>query len=152
MIAGVRHFGIVVSNMERSLKFYRDLLGLKIERSMNESGSFLDNMLNLKNVKVKTVKMSAPNGITLIELLEFSFPKGNMNKRHVHDLGSSHVAFTVSDLDAVYKFLQSSGVKFNCPPQLSPDGYAKVTFCLDPDDTPIELVQVLNSNILLKDK
>ena len=69
MIAGVRHFGIVVSNMERSLEFYRDLLGLKIERSMNESGSFLDNMLNLENVKVKTVKMSAPNGITLIELL-----------------------------------------------------------------------------------
>mgnify|MGYP000114723570 CR=1 FL=1 len=44
----------------------------------------------------------------------------------------------------IYQKLTESGVKFNAPPQLSPDGYAKVTFCLDPDNTPVELVQVLN--------
>jgi len=38
MIKGVRHIGISVTNMERSLTFYRDLLGLKLERNMNESG------------------------------------------------------------------------------------------------------------------
>lgn len=152
MLTTVRHSGIVVTNMEKSLKFYRDLLGLKIERSMDESGSYLDNMLNLENVKVKTVKMSAPDGFTLIELLEFNYPEGSVNKRRINDLGASHIAFTVSDLDKMYETLQSSGVKFNAQPQLSPDGYAKVTFCLDPDDTPIELVEVLDSNIILKDK
>ena len=52
----VRHIGIVVTNIEKSLKFYRDLLGLKIERSMNESGEYIDNMLGFENVHVKTCK------------------------------------------------------------------------------------------------
>ena len=139
----VRHTGIVVTNIEDSLKFYRDLLGLKIERSMNESGEYINNMLGFENVHVKTVKMSASTGNTLVELLEFTQPVGSNMIRKVNDLGTSHAAFTVSDIDEIYLKLKQSGVKFNAPPQLSPDGYAKVTFCFDPDKTPIELVQVL---------
>ena len=139
----VRHIGIVVTNIENSLKFYRDLLDLKIERSMNESGEYIDNMLGFENVHVKTVKMSASTGNTLVELLEFTEPTGSKTICEVNDLGASHAAFTVSDIDETYLRLIQSGVKFNAPPQLSPDGYAKVTFCFDPDKTPIELVQVL---------
>ena len=71
MIKEVRHIGIVVKNIENSLKFYRDLLGLKIVRDMNEHGNHLDNMLSLDNVEVRTVKLSVNENITLIELLEF---------------------------------------------------------------------------------
>jgi catechol 2,3-dioxygenase-like lactoylglutathione lyase family enzyme len=139
----VRHVGIVVTNIENSLKFYRDLLGLKIDKSMNESGEYIDNMLGFENVHVKTVKMSASTGNTLVELLEFTKPTGSKLIRSVNDIGASHAAFTVSNIDEIYLKLKHSGVKFNAPPQLSPDGYAKVTFCFDPDKTPIELVQVL---------
>ena len=143
MLTEVRHIGIVVKNIENSLKFYRDLLGLQIQRAMNESGEYIDNMLGFKDVKVKTVKMSAPNGLTLVELLEFDVPKGSNLSRHVNDIGASHVAFTVSNIDEMYNKLKQSGIKFNASPQLSPDGYAKVTFCLDPDNTPVELVEVI---------
>ena len=148
MLNEVRHIGIVVKSIDVSLKFYRDLLGLKIQRSMDEYGKHIDNMLGFENVKVKTVKMNAPNGSTLIELLEFDNPKGNSQHRYVNDLGASHVAFTVSDVEKLYHKLLDSGVKFNSPPQLSPDGYAKVVFCFDPDQTPIELVQVLDPDVL----
>ena len=57
MLIDVRHVGIVVNNIENSLKFYRDIFGLQIQRSMNESGKYIDNMLGFENVKVKTVKM-----------------------------------------------------------------------------------------------
>ena len=143
MLTDVRHIGIVVKNIENSLKFYRDIFGLQIQRSMNESGKYIDNMLGFENVKVKTVKMFAPNGPTLIELLEFDAPKGRDLSNQINDLGASHVAFTVSNIDEIYGKLKQSGIKFNAPPQLTPDGYAKVTFCLDPDNTPIELVEVI---------
>ena len=143
MLTDVRHIGIVVKNIENSLKFYRDIFGLQIQRSMNESGKYIDNMLGFENVKVKTVKMFAPNGPTLIELLEFDVPKGRDLSNQINDLGASHVAFTVSNIDEVYDKLKQSGIKFNASPQLSPDGYAKVTFCLDPDNTPVELVEVI---------
>lgn len=142
----VRHFGIVVSDMERSLHFYRDLLGLKVVWVMDESGEYIDNMLSLQNVRVATVKMSANSGSTLIELLEFnSHPRETPSKREVYTIGPSHVAFTVDDLDVVYRRLSQAGIRFNAPPQLSPDGYAKVTFCQDPDGTLVELVEVLEA-------
>lgn len=152
MITGVRHIGIVVTDMERSLRFYRDLLGLTIERNLIECGEYIDNMLSMKNVKVNTIKMSAKDkGPTLIELLEFKSHQSNsFANSEIAKIGASHVAFTVDDLDKTYSELITAGIKFNAPPQYSPDGYAKVTFCHDPDGTPIELVQVLNSSVLYK--
>jgi len=145
LVKETRHFGIAVGNMERSLHFYRDLLGLKIVRQMNESGEYINNMLSLDDVKVKTIKLSASEGKTIVELLEFNSHPVENKGRKIFDIGASHVAFTVSNLDECYNFLIKSGVKFNAPPQLSPDGYAKVTFCMDPDGTPVELVEVLTS-------
>ena len=144
----VRHCGIVVSDMERSLSFYRDLLGLKVVRGMEESGEYIDNMLSLRDVRVSTVKMSAPDGPSLIELLEFhSHPAESPTKTKAYSVGPTHVAFTVDDLDATYRRLLDAGVRFNAPPQLSPDGYAKVTFCRDPDGTLLELVEPLETEL-----
>lgn len=152
LIKETRHIGITVTNMENSLKFYRDLLGLKIVRVMNESGQYIDNMLNMSNVKVNTVKMSANNGVTLIELLEFKSHPNIPKDMQISRIGTSHLAFTVYDLEKCYDYLCKYGVKFNAPPQISPDGYAKVTFCNDPDGTLIELVQILDESILNGDK
>lgn len=138
----VRHFGIVVSNLEKSLHFYRDLLGLEIRRDMPEEGEFIDTILGLKGVKVRTVKMAAANGDTLVELLEYQSHKGKKRENYeIFDLGASHVAFTVENVGEEYKRLQEDGVHFTCSPQVSPDGKAKVTFCYDPDGVPIELVE-----------
>lgn len=144
LLKNVRHFGIAVNNLETSLNFYQHLLGFKIVRSMDESGEYIDNMLSLNNVNVKTVKLSINDGITLIELLQFKSHEGNSKKRNFFDCGASHLALTVYDLDECYNELKKNGVKFNSKPQHSPDGFAKVVFCKDPDGTPVELVQVLN--------
>tara|TARA_B110001454_G_scaffold212657_1_gene229709 strand:+ start:300 stop:737 length:438 start_codon:yes stop_codon:yes gene_type:complete len=145
MIKEVRHIGIVVSNMKKSLEFYHELLGLKIIRDMNEKGDYLNNMLSLKDVEVRTVKLSANDQITLVELLEFQSHNDDQI-RNFYTIGTSHLAFTVDNLQKTYEYLLKNNVKFTSPPQLPPDGYAKVTFCEDPDGTPIELVEVINSS------
>lgn len=139
----LRHAGIVVSNLEEALHFYQDMLGLKVVKRMEESGDFIDNISALEDVKVTTVKMAVEDG-NLIELLYYhSHPQGADADKPISWIGASHVAFTVEDLDAEYKKLTKSGVRFNCPPQISPDGYAKVTFCRGPDGVLIELVELL---------
>ena len=145
MIKDVRHIGIVVSDMEKSLKFYRDLLGLKIKSLVNEEGEFLDNMLAHENVKNKVAKLVTEQGNALVELID-SRSYGNKKDRDFFTIGASHFAFTVDDLEKTYDYLVENGVKFTAPPQQTPDGFAKVTFCEDPDGTPIELVQVINSD------
>ncbi len=148
----LRHTGIVVSNMERALYFYRDLLGLKVVRVMEESGKYIDELLGLKDVKVTTVKLSADEGGSLLELLQFkSHPIPRFSgERAIYGLGPSHVAFTVSDLKSVYDRLSKAGTVFTSSPVLSPDGLARVVFCEDPDGTPLEIVEQLASPPELK--
>jgi len=145
MIKDVRHMGIVVSDMEKSLKFYRDLLGLKVKSLVDEEGEFLDNMLVHENVKNKVAKLYAKNGNALVELID-SKSYGNKKDRDFFTIGASHFALTVDDLNETYDYLIKNGVKFTAPPQQSPDGFAKVTFCEDPDGTLIELVEVINTD------
>lgn len=140
----VRHFGIVVSDLERSIKFYTELLGLKIEKQSYETEGHITNMLALPAAIVTTVKMSADEGQTLVELLYFHNPKSKPEQAPgPTKIGPTHIAFTVSNLDEIYKRLKEAGVQFNCSVQFPSNGFAKVTFCKDPDGTLIELVQEL---------
>ena len=138
----IRHTGIVVSNLERSIHFYKDLFGFQITRQMEESGDYIDNMLAMRGVKVTTVKMMAPDG-PMVELLQLHSHQRIQKTRAINDIGIAHIAFEVEDLDAEYNRLKNEEVSFNSPPQLSPDGYAKVAFCRAPEGTFIELVEVL---------
>lgn len=140
----IRHIGIVVSDMERALRFYRDFLGLRIVNSARESGPYLEQMLALPGVRVHTAKLSAGANSTLVELLAFESHRDRpVQSRRIHSIGPTHVAFTVDNVDREYERLLQQGVCFNSPPQRTPDGYAKVTFCRDPDGMPVELVEVL---------
>ncbi len=139
-----RHAGIVITNRKRSLRFYCDLLGLKIYREMHEAGDFVDSILGLKKVKVNTIKLSADGNGGLVELLSFSsHPKKMDTKRKIFSVGPSHIALTVDNLDTIYKKLLKAKVPFTSAPLISDDGSAKVTFCKDPDGNFVELVQIL---------
>ena len=142
MIKSVRHTGIVVTDLEASLYFYRDLLGFKVAKQMEEEGDYIDNVLSLRNVKITTVKLTSPSG-QMIELLKYHSHPAEQRTREICEIGISHIAFTVDNLDIEYERLRTKGIQFNSLPQLSPDGYAKVTFCKAPEGTLIELVEVL---------
>jgi len=138
----IRHFGIVVSDLDRALHFYRDLLGLRVTKSMEESGEYLSNITGLAGARATTIKLAADDG-KLVELLYFhSHPSRPAGSKGISEIGPSHVAFTVENVDEEYDRLSKEGIEFNSAPQLSPDGYAKVAFCRDYDRTLIELVEI----------
>lgn len=142
MIKNIRHTGIVVTHLDESLRFYEDLLGFRIIKKMEESGSYIDNMSALQGIRVTTIKMSSPDG-QMVELLKYhSHPREAM-LRDSCEVGISHIALTVENLDKEYERLTKEGIRFNASPQRTPDGYAKVTFCRAPEGTLIELVEVL---------
>lgn len=139
----IRHIGITVTDLDKAMGFYGDLLGFRVVKRMEERGEFIDRISGLEKIRVTTVKMAADDG-SLIELLHYhSHPRPRRGEEKICAAGLSHIAFTVEDLDAEFKSLSKAGVKFNSEPQISPDGYAKVAFCRDTDGNLIELVEVL---------
>jgi len=143
MITKMRHTGIVVTDMDRSLKFYRDLLGLEVVLDREQSNAFLDKLLALEHVKMRVAIVKAQDG-NQIELFQFySHPDKPVDQVTINRVGCSHVCFAVDDVDKDYQRLRDAGIQFNCSPTVSPDGYAKVTYGHDPDGTTIELTQIL---------
>lgn len=143
MITQIRHTGLVVADLEGALRFWRDLLGFKVEKQMDESGPHIDAMMGLKDVRVTTVKMTAPEG-GMIELLHFqSHPDKPAWLGKPYSTGFTHIAMTVVNLDVAYKKLADAGAVFPAPPQHSPDGIVKVIYCRGPEGVLLELVEML---------
>ena len=145
MVVKVRHTGIVVADMEKALSFYRDLLGIdKVLVDAEVKNDFLERISSLPGVTLRAVMLEAPDG-NRVELLQYlSHPRTPPAQVACCDIGCSHLAFQVEDVEALYAKLLEAGVEANAPPQVDPQGYAKVTFVHDFDGTLIELVQILD--------
>lgn len=143
MISAIRHTGLVVTDLDRALHFWCDLLGFKVVKQMEESGSNIDAMMGLQDVRVTTAKLAAPDGF-LLELLCFhSHPDKPRWEGTPYSTGFTHIALTVDDLDQLVSKLTQEGFSFPALPQHSPDGYAKVIYAKGPEGVLLELVEVL---------
>ena len=143
MITAIRHTGLVVRDLKRALHFWCEVLGFKVVKQMDESGPHIDALMGLREVRVTTAKLAAPDG-NLIELLHFhSHPDQPQWNGTPYSTGFTHVALTVVDLDQVILKLSNEGGSFPAPPQLSPDGYAKVIYAKGPEGVLLELVEIL---------
>ena len=67
----------------------------------------------------------------------------NSIDKKVYNVGACHIALQVYDIEAAYSELSRKDVCFISRPELSSEGIAKVCFCFDPDNTRIELVEML---------
>lgn len=144
MITGIRHIGLVVANLEKSLDFWCNAMGFNVVRKLDEYGPHIDAMMGLKSVRVTTAKLSAPDG-NLLELLQFhSHPDRLKWEGTPYTTGLTHIALAVKDLSETCQRLKKLGVSFPSDPQISPDGAVKVIYASAPDGVLLELVEVIN--------
>ena len=140
----IRHTGIVINDLDKELRFYRDILGLKVVTENTETGEYIDKLFGLKDVKVKIIKLKAGDG-NLLELLYHEHHTKKPTEKEVQDTGYSHISFTVDSIDHEYKKLKDAGIKFNYAPQIAPHKKAKVAYFRDPENNFIELVEELEN-------
>ncbi len=117
------HVGIKTANLERSLAFYCDVLGLERTESvtiLNKDYHFVGN---------DTISIEIEEG------------KPGDSQADMKELtGLYHLAFTVDDIEATAAMLREKNVPFVIPPvQLRPD--RKICFILDPDGVYIQLIE-----------
>ena len=143
MTVDIRHIGLVVTDLDLALHLWCEIFEFRVMKRMEESGPYIDAMLGLAGVQVTTVKLAAPSGY-LIELLRFhSHPDRPTWEGRPYSTGLTHIALTVTDLDAICVKLAAIGATFNAPPQFSPDGTVRVTYCMGPEGVLIELVEII---------
>ena len=146
MIHGIHHTCITVSDLDRSVVFYRDLLGLELvmTEESERSGDDRSKALGVPKAKVKLAILRA--GDDQVELIEYVTAKGRPYDRHNNDAGAMHIAFQVQDIDTVYRRLVDHGVRFTSPPVTIPAGPMqgwRWTYFYDPDGVSLEIIQTV---------
>jgi catechol 2,3-dioxygenase-like lactoylglutathione lyase family enzyme len=143
MILNTRHVGIVVQDMEQSLHFWRDVMGLKVAIDFWEQGEFIDTVQHLSGVNLRMIKLTAPDG-SMIELLkDEAHPTPPTERNDLCDRGIRHIAFTVADVEESWRTLRGQGCEVLSHPVVSPDGRARLFFVRDPEGNLLEIVQML---------
>jgi catechol 2,3-dioxygenase-like lactoylglutathione lyase family enzyme len=144
-ILAADHTGITVSNLERSLAFWRDVLGFELSHTAHQTGELAREITGVAGAELKLAVLKAPGGHK-IELLEYLTPPDRTKHTDLRpcDVGSVHVALTVNDLNAVLQRIVASGWKTAGKPQTlqsGPNAGKHVVYVRDPDGTTIEFMQ-----------
>jgi catechol 2,3-dioxygenase-like lactoylglutathione lyase family enzyme len=142
-ILAADHTGITVSNLERSLAFWRDVLGFELSHRAHQTGELAAEITGVAGAEILIAVVKAPGH--KIELLEYRAPAERKRADlRPCDVGSVHIAITVDDLDAVLETIVSSGWKAAGKPQtltMGPNAGKRVIYVRDPDGTTIEFMQ-----------
>jgi catechol 2,3-dioxygenase-like lactoylglutathione lyase family enzyme len=150
-IEGVNHVGIGVSNIAKSLTFYRDTLGFR-EVLWDHTGTFegipaVDNRKSpTKPIKMRIVMLTSNYRSAWIEIIQHLCPRKAVQKRvpRAH-VGYAEFGIRVREIEKVYGELREQNVRFVSPPQVLylplSRGYRHASI-LDPDNLRVSLVQM----------
>lgn len=138
----IAHIGICVSDLERSRRFYRDGLGFKEVAKLRTSSGPTNQLLQMKDADLQAIFLER-DGLR-IELLNYLAPgcTAGERPRPMNQLGLTHMAIRVDDMDATIAALARAGAT---PIQGTlidnPEFQARAAMVVDPDGTRLELIQ-----------
>ena len=147
---GMHHVGITVRDLDASIRFYHDVLGLEFSNEPSPwfDGEELSRGVGVPGAALRQVSLLA--GDTTLELLEYRSPPSETARPLAsNSLGASHVAFVVDDVEAKKAELEAKGIDFYSPVNVVDEGVLagwRWVYFEDPDGYPLELVEVAYYN------
>jgi catechol 2,3-dioxygenase-like lactoylglutathione lyase family enzyme len=152
------HIALGVRDFDRSLHFYRDLLGFEVTQEIPELGAtgYEDGISKRKNRKYRVAVLrygkesTAPYGMgeeaPVIALVAPLGPAPTGKGIKVDQIGITHFGIWVKGLDTIYEELKGKGVKFAAPPHTGAKteaGTLRTAFAEDPDGILIQLDELV---------
>lgn len=139
------HVGIHVRDLETSLKFYRDELGMEVVAEWLVEDPCTREVLDLPNATLNMAVLRLPGTRAYMEVIEYQGVPGEPVDTFQGNAGTCHIAFYVDDLDELYDRLISKGLE-TVSKRVVPiiggalDG-AKCVYMTDPDGIRVEFLE-----------
>lgn len=141
MISGFHHIGVSVSDLDRSIAFYRDVFGMEqAVESFPFGGENYRRIMALPDPHGRMTVMT--RGTLALELFEFASPAPKRQDADypVADHGLTHFGVWVEDIDATFAKMAEAGVRFHCE-VLQFQGGMRAAYGRDPDGNVFELLE-----------
>ena len=142
----IHHLGMTVSDIERSIAFYRDTLGMTLSgrRECVEEG-YVAKQTGYDGVRLSVasfrIQPDSPNSLEVVQYLNHT---GEPADTATNRPGGTHLCIVVDDLVAAYEQLSSQGVRFKSDPveiTAGPNRGGKVIYFFDPDNYVLEMFE-----------
>ena len=150
MIQEIMHVGVTVSDMDRSIAFYRDILGLNFVGEILMEGPETDALFGRSGCRARVAYLNGSDHIMAppVELICFMDETCRRDPADLMKTSISEICFRVQDIDAVYAHLVEKGVECLSAPQAfdftaSGFGKSRAIYFRDPDGIILELMQAL---------
>lgn len=148
MIERPHHTGLAVSDLERSLHFYRDVLGFELAFAWNPREEYIRTLIGYPKADVHAAILRMPGSDLFLELQEIRDVDGRSVDTGTANPGVAHLAFYVDDCDGLYADLTAKGVSAvsePVTPTIGPNKGGRAVYMLDPDGVRLEFVQTARS-------
>jgi len=145
-LAGIHHLGLTVADIERSIEFYRDTLGMTlVGRRLCVEEGYVAKQTGYKGVKLSVASFRVrPDSLNSLEIVEYLNHLGEPADTSTNRPGGTHLCIVVDDLEAAYKDLKSKGVRCKSDPveiTAGPNRGGKVIYFFDPDNYVLEMFE-----------
>jgi lactoylglutathione lyase len=141
---GFVHVGLQVSDLERSRRFYRDIIGLvELERQVR-GDPYLGHVTGYRGVELHISMMQEPASGIVVKLLEYRGYTGTAVDTATVNPGTAHVSLQVDDVDIIHARAIAAGhsaVNDPVTPTSGPWLGGRGVYLIDPDGIRIELMQ-----------
>ncbi len=142
----VQSVGITVTDMDRAVAYYRDVLAFEPIADVEVTGDGIERLMGVFGARIRIVGMTL--GQERIDLISFLAPTGRPFPPDMrsNDEWFQHIAIVVSDMDTAYERLRAHGVQHaSTGPQTLPDwnpnaGGISAFYFRDPDGNHLEII------------
>ena len=143
---GIHHHKIFVADTERSLRFYRDLLGFEVVYEAERSNlNSYDKIMGMEGIHVRVTMLWLGSEASTIALIQFLHtPMDTSWIPQITKAGFATLALAVEDIDEIYGRLGAAGVNsVSEPVDIVRNGRrtSRACYIVDPDGLPIELYE-----------
>jgi lactoylglutathione lyase len=144
-IIGLRHAGITVHDLDASLRFYRDALGLDVTVRRDSSSPHLPQVTGMPVETLRKANLAIPGTAIDLEILEWGGLERRSGAARACDWGTGHICLYVDDAEAMLMRLRAAGYALGATAPYSftegPNAGAKALYLTDPDGYVIELYE-----------
>lgn len=150
MLKGIVHVGLTVKDLDRSVAFYRDVLGLAYLGEMKMEGPETERLFQRKGCTARVAYLNGSQELAAppVELIQFEDQEPRQQAGDLFRTSISELCFTTDDIDKEYQRLKELGVEFLSEPQTFDStqygfGKSRAVYLRDPDGIILEIIQSL---------
>jgi lactoylglutathione lyase len=143
-LTDIHHIGLTISDIEESIHFYRDMLGLTLVRRREVDADYVGQQTGYPGVRLSTASFKVRPDTQSIEMVQYRNYVGERNDTATNRAGNTHLCFQTTHIRDLIEHLRARGVRFRSEPVTitsGPNEGGLVIYVYDPDQYIVELFQ-----------